>query len=1012
MNMRLVIEGQTLDADTNGVLAGVLVKVFLSQTRRAIASSITNELGVFTITIDAGHYAVFESGATLIFALYLPEAKTPFYRSEPVRLKPWPEEGIKITVPDSALSAAFSKPRLLLLADGLQTKEIEVGQTLSIAGSGFRPSAAHEFILQFGRKAVSNLILTTDQFGSFSATAIAPQLGLVAFDSADNFTIKQAIKLLGERTLTVVVAYQKKIVAKSKIKINRQSSRPLAFVSDGEGRVRNWIQHDEDHLHLTLANFPKASLVRVFIVERQGDWNSADPIFPVRDRKGRALIIDLAEVRSFQTVRLARPGQLLPGAYDLIIRRVRYGFEEDEEMNLRATDIVVGRHITGLVVREDFWRAKPVLGGCVNALNISGASISQRPYFRYRDTFVVGENVWAALDPGIVMPGQIGKKVAFYVIQSKTPAQWAADTSLTHIPPGQPIEVVLQSGCINANKALVWPAAGPKGSYDLVADFGNNDPNPVSFVKDGSYDTPLDMIDGYFRPGFRIVDDPGTMSEFANVGALDIDSAVLSGLGFGPDMTVTDESGSYFTPGGFVPISRTFPRLAVVRFPADAPGATSPSQLSLAKPNYPIVVVVHGQGHTYTNYVFLLEHLARNGFVAMSIHIPNGLNAHGLARANAFFDHLNIIKALFGTKLQNNVGVLGHSRGGEAVFKIARLNNSMGLGIGLNALISLAPSDQYGDESISGGAAVPLFVLYGAKDSDIAGWPPYAGYNVRQTGFSLYDRYDDKDKSMAFVYEATHNGFVTHNEIAVALTVADQQKILLAYANAFLRMHLLNEPEWVGMFMGEWKPPTVGATPAEIYFQYRDTQRRVLDNFEGSHTGMSWQTSTIGDAVSQTGLPANPTETQLFPQDNQSPHDTGGLRLKWDSTGDELTFAIPPGQRDVSGFNSVSIRVGQVVNSPANPPGIQNWRLALRDGAGNERWIRVGAFAAIPQPAEANISTNKKSAMTTIRIPLSAYTIICAGAVEVDLTNVTTVKLQFTENATGEIAVDEVEFTN
>ena len=158
------------------------------------------------------------------------------------------------------------------------------------------------------------------------------------------------------------------------------------------------------------------------------------------------------------------------------------------------------------------------------------------------------------------------------------------------------------------------------------------------------------------------------------------------------------------------------------------------------------------------------------------------------------------------------------------MFKIARLNHDQGLGIGLNALVSLAPTDQYGRETVTGPAAVPLFILYGAKDDDVSGWTPYAGYNVRQSGFSLYDRYDDKDKSMAFVYEATHNGFVNYNDIPVALSVTDQQKILLAYTNAFFRMHLRSEPEWLGMFTGEWKPPAVGATPAQIYFQYRSTQ--------------------------------------------------------------------------------------------------------------------------------------------------------------------------------------------
>jgi hypothetical protein len=326
------------------------------------------------------------------------------------------------------------------------------------------------------------------------------------------------------------------------------------------------------------------------------------------------------------------------------------------------------------------------------------------------------------MDPGIVMPGQVGKKIALNVVASKTAAQWNTSVALTHVAPVGPLQIVLQSGCINANKQLVWPSVGQVGTFDVVADFGNNDPNPSNFVPDGNFNTPVDMIDGYFAPGFRVVQDPGTMSSWSNVGAFAIDAAFLSGYGIGASMTVQDENGAYFNPGAFVPINVTISRLAIVRFPADGPGATQPSQISAAQANYPLFVVVHGNGHTYTNYAFLLEHMARNGFIAVSIHLNVGLS--GLARANAFFDHFATMGTIFGASLQNKVAVLGHSRGGEAVFKIARLNQSLSLGVGLEALLALGPTDQYGRETLSGTDARPLFVLYGAKDDDVSGGRP------------------------------------------------------------------------------------------------------------------------------------------------------------------------------------------------------------------------------------------------------------------------------------------------
>ncbi len=94
---------------------------------------------------------------------------------------------------------------------------------------------------------------------------------------------------------------------------------------------------------------------------------------------------------------MARVGQLVAGAYDIIVRPIRYGFEDNDATHAIAADVVSGRRITGIVVRENFWNVKPVLGGCVNKLPISGRSVSGAPYFQYADTFTVGENIYGVL---------------------------------------------------------------------------------------------------------------------------------------------------------------------------------------------------------------------------------------------------------------------------------------------------------------------------------------------------------------------------------------------------------------------------------------------------------------------------------------------------------------------------------------------------------------------------------------------------------------------------------------
>ena len=98
----------------------------------------------------------------------------------------------------------------------------------------------------------------------------------------------------------------------------------------------------------------------------------------------------------------------------------------------------------------------------------------------------------------------------------------------------------------------------------------------------------------------------------------------------------------------------------------------------------------------------------------------------------------------------NNVGIVGHSRGGEAVIRAARINTAEALGWQIRAGVSIAPTDyhHYGDPG------VPLLVIYGSNDGDVAGtWPD-------RTCFNIYDE-AGRPRSFVFVYGATHDQFNT-----------------------------------------------------------------------------------------------------------------------------------------------------------------------------------------------------------------------------------------------------------
>ena len=1027
------IRGRVVADESGAGLAGLFVKAHDKAGRfdDLLGGAVTEDSGRFEIVTEPESFRdLFAKRPLLYFTVYASDEETELYSTRRgVKWTPGHLAEVEIRLP-AKVSFPEKGVRISLEGEqGVAQKEFEVGDSLALSASGLRPATGFEAVVTSDGKDLFASRLLSDARGAIETTVIWSQAGLEDPRSDERPTLDEAADRWADRALGVELRQGKKRVAGAEFALRPPSERPVLLSTDEEGRILNGFEAGDQPALLLVRNLAFKGNVRVYMVANQAEWRIGDGFTPATFADGSPAVREFEITGDERRPLEFAPADLLPtGAFDFVLRRLRYGFEEDEQLSILERDVVSGRRITGLVVREHFWEAKPVLGGCVNKLPIAGRSVNGAPYLQYADTFEVGENVYGALDPGIVDPANVSKQCAFYVIPSKDAAGWGADTSLNHLAVlggnANTPRASVQAFCINASKRLLWGSAQDVGEYDVVADFGNNTPDMSAFTPDHSYDTPLDIIDGYFVAGFRIVHDPGTFSDpglFA--GTWNYVEGDVTAMGLQDTVTFDDETTFWETvPPGTM--SRQVQLKAHVCFPADSAGVTDPAQISATQAAYPLVAIVHGNGHDYTAYDFLLQHLARNGFIAASIDnrfLSGGVpvhGMHGLGRANCFFKHLEVLKAKFGTKMQDNIGVMGHSRGGEAVTKIARLNQQLGLGNDIRAALALGPTDHYGREVLASPHDTPFLVVYGSRDGDVSGGDPSASVPRRRTGFTLYDRARDADKSMAFVYRATHNGFITVNENSDnPLPVATQRSIIQAYSTGFFRRHLRSEPQWDGMLQGEWKPASVVATGAEVYLQHRRPGGRVVDDFEGA--APDWQSSTITGAVDHGGsLPADPAEGRLVDApgapglDFRSPHDSNGLRLRWDNLGDRLTWTVPAGQGDVTGFSLLSLRITQTEASPSNPVNQpQDLRIGLRDSANNERAVRVGAFTLIPYPDQRAQANLRKSALMTVRIPLSSYTIVCAGQPQVDLTNLTHLFLDFSMTPAGEIEVDEIEFT-
>jgi hypothetical protein len=1011
------LTGGVVEAETGIGLPGLFVKAYDKDLLfdDLLGTAITGPRGEFEIVSVAEDFReFFEQRPDLYLRIFAAGGKRQIYTTEAaVRWDAGRYEHFDVRIPRDQLEGHAPKREINLIGeDGVPQSVFQPGESLALHLRGSSPSTPHQVKVldEDGRELFTDIVMS-NRDGEIEPTVIWPLLGLEDPEGQAVIAIEEALERWHGRRLHLSIAAGDRIVGESDITLDSDLARPVVVSTDDQGAVRSGFEIGERDAAVAIHNPPDWESARVYLVSRQHDWRIGDTIRPVELVGGRTAWRDV-DIRGSKSVRVvvAEAGELPPGAYDFVVRRLRYGWEDDDDLLLRAEDLIGGRWTTGLVVRERFMPSKVIRGGCVNLQRqMVGRMIGIWPYIQYTDVFQVGEDIYGALDPAALDAGLISKMVAIYVVPHKTPAQWSADASLSHLAVlgGNPavLRWLTQSWCINANFRLLWPNATQVGEYDVVADFGNNTGNPAAFVPDGTFSMPVDLIDGYTDPGFRVVPDPTTDTAFANAGSF---SYSESTEGY---VDVVDDYGS----------SWHVPLKAVVYFPADVAGATLASQISVARPDYPLVVVVHGNGPLggYLGYNYLLEHLARNGFVAASIHLEP--NQSGTDRARVLRRHLQVLFARFGSNLANNIGTMGHSRGGEAVVIAARLNQQEGWGYSFNAVISLAPTNQYTSEQFAPPWAAPYLVIYGSLDGDLAGIP--------NTGFELYDRASGLRKSMAFVYRSCHDRYNTvwgdgditawwsklgPTDVPRVLSVDAHHKIAMGYMTAFFRQHLRAESQWAGIFRGEWMPAAVRASDGDmrIYVQFEDVSVETVDNFEGPHTATSWQTSTIGGAVSQVGLPATPQENNLRSLDPQSPHATAGLMLRWDNLNDSLRFDVPVGSRDLRAFQALSFRVTQKVNSASNPANqAQDLRVTMTDANGQSRAIRVSKFADIPYPDVRGIASYTKSAMRTIRIPLSAFTIRCLNIPEINTGDVVSVAFEFAEKATGEIEIDSVQAT-
>jgi len=1058
MKLKFKIRGKVIERESKHPLAGLMVRAYDKDLLfdDLLATTTTDKTGIFEMRYSGSDFQELFDKNPDIYFIIMDEtgARTIHTTAESVRCNAGADEFFEIEIPSHKIPPSDKNDEITLLdAQGNHRAEFEAGEVVMVNLQGLKPNQQHQVrLLDEKGKEILSVALLSNRFGVIAPTVVWPDMGIGNPEKGGRFafeSFEEAHKAMGGLELSIEILEGKKVIRKSKFKVADNLTMTRLYSAKKSGTMQRGLLLGRDELRVAGTNFPAGSIMDIYLVKRRLGWKTGDPIVPLQNPDGSEIIktVQLRESETDFNILVWAKEQLQLGSYDMIARVVLPHEYRKDERTIRASDIISDRYITSLVIRDDIYHYKPIENGCIMASKeIAGKMLWGVPEeIIYTNNFPKGTDVWAALDPAGLMPAEIGKKIRYYVIQHKEPADWTASSLLTPIP-GTGTEIITSSSCVNANAGLVWSNPMQAGKYDLVVDFGNNEPNPADFMSDDSFDPPMDMIDGYMNVGFYVTDDPSIPGTLFAVGQTTFNEPAVTIPATGvwyPIAWDTWDGNQDGIIGNTLSGTLDLPLIAEVRYPADTNGENV--DVSAVQSNYPVVVIMHGQHITadpsYQGYTYLLDHLASHGFIAVSIDCNeiNAISGMQDTRGHAMLEHLALLQAkdtnpgLFQGKIDmTKIGVMGHSRGGDGVVQAEIYNQALGLGWNINAIVALAPTDFSGTSPSPLNLSTSKFLcIYGANDGDVwGGSNPSTQYT--STGFRFYDR-ATVEKSMVFIYGATHNRFNTEwgTESKVdtsspkILSMTQHENLLKGYMTAFMQVHLLGRTEQNDYFTGELRIPSVSTV--EVHAQYRPPSNLTLDDFE---TEPALDTSSLAGNASLTGnityanLDGPPEEDVMGTIDPHSPHQTRGLRLKWNALTATYQSEIPlvGTQRNVSARQFLSFRVTQKVAPSPNPVDqVQDLRVRLTTaGGGNSRAIRPGYFASIPYPykpeyiasKDADEGPNTKAAMKTVRIPLYAWTTKCLNIPMVDLTNVESVTFEFSHNPAGELEFDDIEFTD
>ncbi len=458
----------------------------------------------------------------------------------------------------------------------------------------------------------------------------------------------------------------------------------------------------------------------------------------------------------------------------------------------------------------------------------------------------------------------------------------------------------------------------------------------------------------------------------------------------------------------------------------------------------------------YRGFEYLVRELASRGYVALSINI-NAENTFGFGepvpgeRLQQLVDlHLGALATAaaggdndFGVELSGRadlqrLALVGHSQAGEESLRLTRQLQDEGGATAsrpygpISGLLLLASAAAALDPT--GGSPVPMSVILPACDGDI----------IDQEGQHFYEAarlapQQTQWATSAWLERANHNSF-NHllpddpfgrrgrPDCEAILEPDVQRGFLVDYAADFLTTIWSQDSAAVRDAAARLGLDVQAPAPDELYgLPARVATLAAADDRQPllvPATAEELATNLTGGAVTEEGI-----TTHFCPEGHYTPATMPGSEpcrrvtvtipgqpalavVSWAEPGGAWRFALPPGEGDLSGYTTLSLRAAVDPLSALNPAaGPQAFTLQLTDRAGNRAAVptRPGepalAFPAglVQEDDFSGEFFTGPVPMTTIRLPLSDFD-------GVDLADIGEIALLFDQTPSGSLFMGDIEW--